>query len=52
MEDLFQSGKMEPVFRGSDIAAICFSVSAVVVAVKKRLFAALQGMWTFGSLLC
>jgi hypothetical protein len=42
---------MEPVFRGSDIAAICFSVSAVVVAVKRRPVAA-QGMWTFGSLFC
>jgi hypothetical protein len=35
VEDLFQPGKMEPVYRGSDIAAICFSVSAMV-AVKKR----------------
>ena len=37
MEGLFQPGKMEPVVRGSDIAAICFSVSGmVVVAVKER----------------
>jgi hypothetical protein len=39
VEDLFQPGKMEPVVRGSDIAATCFSVSAVVVAVKERQFA-------------
>jgi hypothetical protein len=49
VEDLFQPGKMEPVYRGSDIAAICFSVSAMV-AVKKRGHRVL--VWSLDSLFC